>query len=366
MLNETLFHARVRLENTIVKQANRLPRGLLYKLAGGAAESSGERTLDAEMQVIAFAERQMRPLHTYPKAEMRERYEYVSRMMSPLSPPSMITNHRKIQLSSERGGDRELSLRIYTPERGPFPKPVLVYFHGGGWCIGSAQTHEPFCKHVADKTNMIVVSVDYRLSPEHAFPLPAEDAIDAWQWVIANISELAGDPSRVLVGGDSAGGNLAAIVCQQAVVRNYPCPAGQVLIYPATDLRRSHESHQEMGKGYVLTNDLVDWFVRSYLVNLDHANNPLASPMLAGQDVLSKLPPAVVVTCGFDPLRDEGEAYANCLEQAQVSVDYNEFTHLLHGFVGMLGVSSQALAAANTLCAQIRGLLARLESIQTR
>lgn len=364
MLSEALFHARVRLENAVVKHANSLPRSLLYRLTGGKPESSGGRTLDAEMQVIAFSERQMRPLHTLPRRKMRERYEYVSRMMSPLTPPPVLTIRRHIALESKAGGSRELGIRVYTPERGPFPKPVLVYFHGGGWCIGSAQTHEPFCMHLADQANIVVVSVDYRLSPEHPFPLPAEDAIDSWKWVLENLDSLAGRSDRLLVGGDSAGGNLAAMVCQQAIVRGYQSPHGQVLIYPATDLRRCHESHTEMGKGYVLTADLIDWFVRSYLGNMSNASEVLASPLLAAPDVIRQLPPAAVTTCGFDPLRDEGADYARAMAAQGVLVDYHEFPDLLHGFVGMMGVSGQALAGGNKIGRQIHDLLARLEGIQ--
>ncbi len=364
MLSEALFHARVRLENAVVKHANRLPRTLLYRLTGGQPESSGGRTLDAEMQVIAFSERQMRPLHTYPRKEMRERYEYVSRMMSPLSPPPVMTIRRRIALDSEAGGKRELAVRVYTPERGPFPKPVLVFFHGGGWCIGSAQTHEPFCMHIADRANVVVVSVDYRLAPEAPFPLPVEDAIDSWKWVLDNIDSLAGRSDRVLVAGDSAGGNLAAVVCQQAVLRGYPAPHGQVLIYPATDLRRCHESHEEMGKGYVLTSDLIDWFVRSYLGDMKHAADRLASPLLASTDVLRQMPPTALTTCGFDPLRDEGADYGSALAAQGVPVDHHEFPDLLHGFVGMMGVSGRALAGGNRISRQILDLLARLESIQ--
>lgn len=219
--------------------------------------------------------------------------------------------------------------------------------------------------HLADQADVVVVSVDYRLAPEHPFPLPAEDAIDAWKWVLENVESLAGRPDRVLVGGDSAGGNLAAVVCQQALVRHYPSPHAQILIYPATDLRRCHESHAEMGKGYVLTDDLVDWFVRSYLGDLGNAGLPLASPLLATPELLSCLPPAIVYTCGFDPLRDEGADYARAMAVQKVPVEYHEFTHLLHGFVGMMGVSTQALAAGNEICAQIRALLARLGGIQT-
>lgn len=365
MLKNVLFHARVRLENALVKRANRLPRALLYRLAGGKPEARGERTLDAEMQVIAFSERQMRPLHTYPKEEMRARYEYVSHMMSPLQTPPVMTTRRRIYLTSERGGPRELAVRVYTPERGPFPKPVLVYFHGGGWCIGSLKSHEPFLMHIADQTDMIVVSVDYRLAPEHPFPLPIEDAIDAWQWALGHMSELAGRPDRVLVGGDSAGGTLAAVVALQAAERGYVAPQGQVLIYPATDLRRSHESHSEMGKGYVLTSDLIDWFVRNYLLNMDNAQQPLVSPLLATPEQMRLLPPAIVTTCGFDPLRDEGTEYARAMAAQGVAVDYHEFTHLLHGFIGMTGVSSQAMAGVNHMCEQIRDLLARLDGIHS-
>lgn len=365
MLNTALFHARVRLENTLFKRVMRLPDRWLYRLGGGEAEVRDDRTLDAQMQLIAFADRQMRPLHTYPVREMRERYEYVSKMMGPFEQAPVFTTRRLIALDSEAGGKRQLEVHLYCPERGPFPKPVLVYYHGGGWCMGSPQSHSAFCKHIAAEADMIVVNVDYRLAPEHPFPLPAEDAIDAYRWVRENAAQMAGREDCILVAGDSAGGNLAAVVCQQALTRGFPAPQGQVLIYPATDLRQSHDSYLVMGKGYVLTDDWMDWFISHYLGDTAKAALPLASPLLGTADDLKGVAPALIFTCGFDVLRDEGEAYAKALLAQQVPVKHHEFPQLLHGFCGMMGVSMQARAASDEVCAQIRELLARIERIQS-
>ncbi|CBL43784.1 alpha/beta hydrolase fold-3 protein [gamma proteobacterium HdN1] len=356
--------ARLWMEHQFLAQVNRLPHAMLYRLMGGRPETLGTRTLGAEMQAIAFTSRRMKPFHEYPKDAMRVRYQYVSRMMGRQGPPALQVRRKRIHLNSVAGGDRWLQIRTYTPAQTRLPRPMLVYFHGGGWCIGGADTHEDFCLYIAERTNMAVVSVDYRLAPEHPYPLPVEDVIDAWQWIAEHAAMLGGDERYLLVGGDSAGGNLSAVLCQQAYLRGFRMPAGQVLLYPSTDMRCQHASHQEMGDDYLLTGKWIHWFITSYLQSNQKRVEPQASPLLADFEVFRHQPPAIVVTCGFDPLRDEGEEYAEKLSAAGVSVDYHEFSHLLHGFIGMLGVSGQAISAANTISAQILGLLARLEGIQ--
>jgi acetyl esterase len=263
-------------------------------------------------------------------------------------------------LSSQGGGDRELELRTYTPEQGPFPKPVIVYYHGGGWVVGSPATHEKYCQFLAHSADCVVVSVDYRCAPEYRCPLPAEDAIDAYLWVRDHAERLAGHPAQILVGGDSAGGNLAAVVAQQAVVRGLPLPAGQLLIYPSTDMRRSTPSFATFAEGFVLTRAAVDFYIDAYIDGPARILDPVGSPLLAAPEVMAALPPAIIVTAGFDPLRDEGEAYARALQAQGVNVSYLEFCHLLHGFVSMLGISSEAQAANQRISEQVRSLIETL------
>jgi acetyl esterase len=218
--------------------------------------------------------------------------------------------------------------------------PALVYFHGGGWTIGDLDTHDVPCRELANLARCAVLSVDYRLAPEHRFPAAADDAVAATRWVHAHAAALAVDPARIAVGGDSAGGNLAAVAAIVLRDAGGPPLAMQALIYPSIDLAADSASHRELGEGHLLTRDSIRWFVGNYLASPDEVRDWRASPIRAAD--LSRLPPAYVVTAGFDPLRDEGEAYAVALHAAGVPVTYECFEGMIHGFVTMGGVLAAA------------------------
>ncbi len=227
--------------------------------------------------------------------------------------------------------------------------PALVYFHGGGWTFGDLDTHDVICRELANLARSAVAAVDYRLAPEHKFPAAVEDAVAATRWVAREAEPLALDPERIAVGGDSAGGNLAAVVALVARDEGAPQLAMQVLIYPATDLAADAPSHGEFADGYVLTRDAILWSRGNYLRSPDDVADWRASPLRARDH--SRLPPAYVVTCGFDPLRDEGRAYAERLQAAGVPVTYECFEGMVHGFVTMGGVIAAAHHALSR-CAQ--------------
>jgi acetyl esterase len=248
----------------------------------------------------------------------------------------------------------EIKVRIYTPEgNGPFP--IFVYYHGGGFVIGDLDTVDTPLRALTNASGCIVVSVDYRLSPEQQFPVPAEDAYAATKWVAETAASFNGDPSRIAVGGDSAGGNLAAVVSLMAKEHGGPAIAYQALIYPCTNCALETESHQVNGEGYLLTRDSMEWFYGHYLRNEEDKLNPYASPLLA--EDLSGLPPALVITAEYDPLRDEGEAYAARLKEAGVSVEMTRYDGMIHGFFWMAGIMEQGKGAIEQVASGLRGAL---------
>ncbi len=230
------------------------------------------------------------------------------------------------------GATGEIPVRIYTPQgEGPFP--VLVYYHGGGWVIGDLDTVDIPCRMLANRAGCIVVSVDYRLAPEHKFPVAAEDTYAATKWVVENAKAIQGDPARVAVCGDSAGGNLAAVVALMARDRNGPSLLYQVLIYPVTHHSFETNSYRENAEGYFLTKETMVWFWNHYLQNEQAGQHAYASPLVA--EDLRNLPPALVITAEYDPLRDEGEAYATRLKKAGVQVKAMRYDGMIHGFFWM-------------------------------
>jgi acetyl esterase len=232
--------------------------------------------------------------------------------------------------------------------------PALVFFHGGGWVIGDLDSHDVVCRQLADSGALIVISVDYRLAPEHKFPAAADDAIAATKWIAANARELGIDAARLSIGGDSAGGNLTAVVALAARDGNGPNIAGQLLIYPATDFAMTHGSHSEPETSVLLTHSVIRWFRDHYLNGAADIHDWRASPARAKN--LAGLPPAYVLTAGADPLRDEGDAYAERLKQAGVPVAYKHYPGQFHGFVTMGKLLQQANVAVSEIGAWLKGL----------
>jgi acetyl esterase len=210
---------------------------------------------------------------------------------------------------------------------------VLVYFHGGGWVVGTLDTHDTCCRALAVGAGCAVVSVDYRLAPEHKFPAAAEDAYAATCWVAEKGESLGVDPARIAVGGDSAGGNLATVVCLMARDRRGPELCHQLLVYPVTNYSFDTPSYRENADGYYLTHEKMVYFWNQYLPDEASGRNPYASPLQAPD--LGDLPPALIITAGYDPLRDEGEAYANRLRSAGVTVRLSCYESMIHGFLIM-------------------------------
>lgn len=228
-----------------------------------------------------------------------------------------------------------IALRVYRPTGVQGNASALIYFHGGGWVIGDLDTHDGICRWICSQSGCVVASVDYRMAPEHKFPAPLEDCLAATFWVAENGEALGIDIARIAVGGDSAGGNLAAVVSQQARDQGGPSIAYQLLIYPATDLTMSEASHQELAKGYRLTKPLMEWFIGHYLNNDSERMDSRASPLFC--DDLNGLPAALVITAGFDPLRDEGVRYADKLSSSGVETTHVCYDGMIHGFFSMGG-----------------------------
>ncbi|CAB4589450.1 unannotated protein [freshwater metagenome] len=236
--------------------------------------------------------------------------------------------------------------RLYRPNDNK-DLGLLVYYHGGGWVIGNVDSHDSICRSLANKMGHAVLSVDYRLAPEHPWPAAAEDALCSLRWAYDNATELGINPDRIAVGGDSAGGNLAAIVSQQR-----PVPlVFQMLIYPATDMSQSFPSHTENAAGPVLTKGAMSWFIGHYMPQGADMKDPLASPGFSPDNLLKGAPPALIITAEHDPLRDEGEAYGRRLIENGVTTSIIRYNGMFHSFFGMVGLLDDAntahLVAAN-------------------
>jgi acetyl esterase len=254
------------------------------------------------------------------------------------------------------GAHGDIPLRVYTPHAAiGEAHGVLVWFHGGGWVIGDLDTADSTCRALANRAGCVVVSVDYRLAPEHPAPAALDDCLRALAWTVENFELLGVDASKVAVGGDSAGGNLAALVCQRVRDEFGPDIDFQLLVYPATDLTLSHPSIDENADGYFLTKAVMAWFVECYLGDGD-PKDPNVSPLHA--DDLAGLPPALVITAEFDPLRDEGEAYAIRLSEAGVPVELVRYDGQIHGFVGMATMLDDGRHALDRASAALRAALA--------
>ncbi len=253
------------------------------------------------------------------------------------------------------GADNDVPVRVYTPaDAVGVEAPLLVWFHGGGWVIGDLDTADATARALANRSGAVVVSVDYRLAPEHPAPAALEDALAALTWSVENAELLGANAANVAVGGDSAGGNLAAALCIRVRDEFGPDIDFQLLVYPVIDCTLSHASIDENAEGYFLTKDTMVWFIGHYLGDID-AKDPSVSPLHA--PTLAGLPPALVITAEFDPLRDEGEAYAAALREAGVEVEAVRYEGQIHGFMGMAALIDDGKHALDLAGAAVRTAL---------
>ena len=311
-------------------------------------------TLDSDAAFVyqAFQEAGRPAYETLSPAEAREYYRQARFVTNP--EPPLLKSVEPLAIGAASG---IIPARVYTPRTLRQSKglaPCLVFFHGGGWVIGDLDTHDVVCRKLADEGQLIVVAVDYRRAPEYKFPAAVNDALAATAWIADHAKELGIDTARLIVGGDSAGGNLATVVAIAARDGHGPAISGQVLVYPATDFAMTHPSHREPETSILLTHTVIRWFRDHYLNSAADADDWRASPARA--KTLAGLPPAYVLTSGADPLRDEGEEYAKRLEQAGVAVTYRTFAGQFHGFFTMGKLLDQANVAARDIGAWLRAL----------
>lgn len=294
------------------------------------------------------------PTHTLSPEQARSFYR--ERRFATQPEPPAVAETRDLQAEGPHG---PIPLRLLRPAGAAAGAvlPVLVYYHGGGWVIGDLDTHDTLCRELANLSGCAVVSVDYRMAPEHRFPAAVDDSIAAAYWVRRNAKSLGVDPDRMAVGGDSAGGNLAAVVSIAARDAGDLPIRFQLLIYPATDMHRSSESHRRNGEGYLLTRDTMDYFCGHYITDKTRYDDWRASPLR--HDDLAGLPPALVITAGFDPLRDEALHYAQRLTEAGNRATHVSFERQIHGFITMGKVIDEANAAVLLCAATLRSELMR-------
>lgn len=312
--------------------------------------------LDPQVQALLqrIADTGRPPMHTLNPREAREEYRRSRRALQPDAPEVAAVEDREIP-----GGGGSVRARLYRA-RGAQPTeplPALVYFHGGGHTIGDLDTHDVVCRTLANEARCAVLSVDYRLGPEHKFPAAVEDAIAAVRWLAANAERLNVDGTRIAVGGDSAGGNLSAVTTLLARDEGGPKLAFQLLIYPSTHPPHRTPSAERLAHGYLLTRDVINYFRSNYTRGPEDYNDWRCAPMLAPD--LSKLPPAFVLTAGYDPLVDEGKAYAERLRAAGVEVTYTCYEGMIHGFITMGRVLDGANRALQECGAALAAAFAR-------
>ncbi|MFT3937588.1 alpha/beta hydrolase [Rhodopseudomonas sp.] len=300
---------------------------------------------DAAAVYKAFQDAGRPAYETLTAGEARAYYSAARLVSNP--DPAEMASVRSIAIPGPAG---DIPARLYTPTKLRQDEglaPALVFFHGGGWVIGDLETHDVVCRGIAHDGELLVISVDYRLAPEHKFPAAVDDAIAATRWIADNAKTLGIDPEQLSVGGDSAGGNLSAVVALHARDHGGPLLAGQVLIYPATDFSMRHPSHSEPETSVLLTHSVIRWFRDHYLGGAQDAEDWRASPARA--ETLAGLPPAFVITAGADPLRDEGDEYARRLADAGVPLKHRTYPGQFHGFFTMGKLLPQANVAVREI-----------------
>lgn len=327
-----------------------LPRPFRRLIAGPPIRRDGlELALDAQLllRMVALTDNQL--VGTTPTAA-RAHIEAAKNLVA--APMITGVQTRDLDIPTDDG---PIPARLYEPVNLPAGSPLLVYFHGGGWVIGSIETHDSTCRYLARNAHVRVLSVGYRLAPEHRFPTAARDALAAFQFASREADDLGADSAAIAVGGDSAGANLAASVCLQAT-KNGSRPVFQLLFYPTTDATTRRRSRDLFADGFFLTDDDMTWYLDHYCPDIEQRHDPRVSVLLA--EDLRGLPPAYVATAGFDPLRDEGNAFADRLRDAGVPVVKRQHDDLIHGFVSFLNIGSRFREAVAEAAGALRTGLA--------
>ncbi|MDQ3156339.1 MAG: alpha/beta hydrolase [Actinomycetota bacterium] len=335
-------------KGTVMRSLMRLPKPVIRKLAGKPVVIDG-KTLHPEMQLVLRLEKLEGPaVETLPITRGRKQVVSSARLAGG-SPSIGAVTDRTID-----GPAGKLNLRFYTPSGMRGAAPALFFIHGGGWIYGDLESHDATCRFLAEEAQVRVIAVDYRLAPEAPFPAAFDDTWAAYQWIVNNAQGIGVDIDRLAVGGDSAGGNLAAIIAQQAVREGFHPPTFQLLIYPATDFVTESASRATYAKGYYLTKAFMDLANENYLLGDEDLDDPRLSPV---RNDVAGVAPVYVVTAGFDPLLDEGKDYADKLRDAGVRVDYRCEEGLIHGFANMVALGSAAPKAMRRAAAALaRGL----------
>lgn len=334
-----------------------LPPAVVRKLAGRPVVADGQR-LDPEMQWMLRLQKIIRepPVESLPLPAARRAFGRQTRLVGGSKP---IGEVRELVVP---GAEHDIPARLYIP-RGQLGSeasrgagsPLLVFAHGGGMMYGDLDSHDPLCRFLAEQARVIVLSVDYRLAPEHRFPSAIEDCWASYRWVVRNAATLGADPERLAVGGDSAGGYMSAVTAIRAAEAGLPL-RHQLLVYPVTDMSGRSRSRARFGEGFYLTTAFMDLAESAYLRSDADRTDPRASVLMTAQ-IPEGLAPAHVVTAGFDPLRDEGEAYAQLLTDAGVPVEVTRYPGLIHGFVNIVGVGRSSRGATVDIAARLRAAL---------
>ena len=332
---------------TMSKWFFRLPEGLLLWLSGRPQMTTSDgRAFDPANQLFLVTALRQGILQLDDTQSVPDLRALWDRQLKPFEkPPLTGIRHRDLQVEVDQATIR---VREYVPEGVSDDSPALVYLHGGGFTTFTIETYQAICEFLAKELNAKIYSVEYRLAPEHPYPVPLDDCCAAFEWVCSHAAELGLDPARISIGGDSAGGNLAAALCLKRRDTGLSLPKSQLLIYPTTDLTGSHPSVEEFAEGQIIGKAHIKWFHSNYVPDEARMKEPYASPLYA--DDHAGLPPAVLITAGFDVLRDEGVAYAKALSDAGVPVQHREFSSLGHAF--MFADATAAVHKANEeICA---------------
>jgi acetyl esterase len=336
----------IRARAAVVRALYALPKPVRRFLAGPPVRIDGqELTLDAQL-MIRLKNRSGSDVFADPVEKSRARYEELPRIIGYESPVPIAA--REIIIPAEHGG---IPATLYTTADLPKPSGLLVYFHGGGFSVGSRTSHDPVARYLASHSGVRVLSVEYRRAPEFPFPAPVEDAITAFEYAHRRAAELGADPDRIAVGGDSAGGNLAAVTAQQAVRRGGAVPAFQLLMYPPTDLGARRPSHDLFARGSTFTDQNLQWALSNYIPPGTDRSDPRLSPLHGD---VTDVPPAYIASAGFDPIRDDGVAYADKLRAGGVPVALSRQSDLPHAYLNFVGLGGRFTEAASEAAGALR------------